>query len=87
MNCSNLILKRDQLLLIRVLKRRQLNLVLKLVFFAILVLQSQSFIQCKRLLQVPDQLLDFESGKDDKVTHTGHLKRSLLHAHRLWTQA
>ena len=87
MDCSSLLLKRGQLLLMRVFERRQLNLVLELVFFAILVLQSQSFIQCKRLLQVPDQLLDFECGKDDKVTHTGHLKRSLLHAHRLWTQA
>ena len=44
MDCSSLLLKRGQLLLMRVLERRQLNLVLELVFFAILVLQSQSFI-------------------------------------------
>ena len=51
------------------------------------MLVRQCFVERRRLLEVPNQLLNFERGEDDKVTHSGHLKRWLLHRHRVWRQA
>ena len=51
------------------------------------MLFSQSFVERRRLLEVPYQLLNFERGEDDKVTHSGHLKHWLLHRHRVRRQA
>ena len=50
------------------------------------MLLSQSIVEGLGLFQVPDQLLNFERGEDDKVADTGHLKRSLLHSHTFWCQ-
>jgi len=54
-----------------VLQRGQLYLILQLALFAILVLESQGFIDTFSFLLVSNELLDLEGCQNDEVAEVG----------------